>query len=128
MKQRRNANDNDKKNKEEAPIKEKLVKELDALRAASEKGADALLTHVYKEHPPKNETHTRVQEVVENGGTTAEDNHDDDAHTVPVALKTQCKKALIHYHEKYSTGHGIEWKVLSAEVYKYVAAIYEGYK
>ena len=78
-----------------APIREELKNELDELKKASEKSAEALIEAIYSKHPPK-----RGQKSTSS------------------SLKTVLKKALLHYHpdKQDLEKHGLKWIVLSEDI------------
>lgn len=108
------ANDTSARSARDAAVRSTLIVELAHLKSVSESGKDALLTHIYDKHPPKNASHRRK--------TIAPDGDD-------LSMKQQLKKALTHYHPDTAAKEGDEkWRVLCQEIYKYVGAAYETFK
>jgi hypothetical protein len=104
-----------------APFIEQLKVEIAALKSKSEESDNTkLLQHVYEMHPPRELGSTRVEKTTNSvGAETA------------VSMKDQYKKSLIHYHpDRVGKKHkdDMKWVVLCEEIYKYLAAKYEGYK
>ncbi|KAG2451805.1 hypothetical protein HYH02_003581 [Chlamydomonas schloesseri] len=97
---------------ERAPFVEELSAELEALRAAADRGARALLVHVYTKHPPTESQPT----------TPTEDELRGDR------LKDGLRRAILLYHPDRHTIKPKRWQVLAQEITKYLSARYQDFK
>lgn len=101
------------------PTRQKLKKKLDALSTfAAEHNAYELLEHAYDSYPPRHESYTKQPEEMRKRIKDAS------AETVKKVLRD----ALVHYHPDKNAAHGVEWKVLSEEIYKHLNDKYDRVK
>ncbi|KAG2441749.1 hypothetical protein HXX76_003363 [Chlamydomonas incerta] len=97
---------------ERAPFVEELSEELESLRAAADRGARALLVHVYSKHSPTGSETT----------TPTEDELRGDR------LKDALRKAIVLYHPDRHANKPTRWQVLAQEITKYLSARYQDFK
>lgn len=103
--------------RQDAAIRSTMLVEIALLKAAAEKGPNDLLEHVYGAHPPKKASDRR-KTTRERGGVT-----------VPIPMKDQLKQALVHYHpDKAARENDPKWRVLVAEISKYISNAYNEFK
>ncbi|KAH7439817.1 hypothetical protein KP509_04G077700 [Ceratopteris richardii] len=87
--------------RDRAPAMERLQEKVAALKKAEERGSEALLEHVYEQHPHPNLERNMVPCV-----------------STPSEMKASLRKAIQHYHPDRNGQHGEDWKVLCEEITK----------
>ncbi|KAH7439812.1 hypothetical protein KP509_04G077400 [Ceratopteris richardii] len=105
------ANERNQHERNRASAMERLKEKVSALKKAEERGAEALLKHVYEQHP-----HPDLQRNVVPRVTSRSE------------IKASLKKAILHYHPDSNVAHGEDWKVLCEEITKCLNCQYGNYK
>ncbi|KAH7439813.1 hypothetical protein KP509_04G077500 [Ceratopteris richardii] len=94
-------NERNKHERDRASAMKRLQETVAALKEAEKRGAEALLKHVYEQHP-----HPVLQRNVVPRLSTPEE------------VKASLKSAILHYHPDRNGQQGEDWKVLCEEITK----------
>ncbi|KAH7439815.1 hypothetical protein KP509_04G077600 [Ceratopteris richardii] len=105
------AKENNEHERDRASAMERLQEKVAALKKAEERGSEALLKHVYDQHPHPNLERNIFPRV-----------------STPSEIKVSLKKAIQHYHPDSNGQHGEDWKVLCEEITKCLNCRYASFK